>query len=139
GRPSSGAEDHYTQLEKRARKLETYEFGDHWAEIEGSGDTAIVTWGSITAVVREARDRLKEKTGKDIKVISLRLLMPAQTEKFAAALEGVDTVLVIEQSHSKQFYRYLRAFFDLPRSVRVINKPGPLPFRPGELLTEIEA
>jgi len=65
------------------------------------------------------------------------LLAPAQTERFAAALDGVQRVLVLEQSHSQQFYRYLRAHYDLPRDLRVLSRPGPLPLRPGEVLAQI--
>jgi len=47
-------------------------------------------------------------------------------------------VLVVEQSHSRQFYRYLRAYYDLPREVRIFNRPGPLPVRPAEILDRIQ-
>jgi 2-oxoglutarate ferredoxin oxidoreductase subunit alpha len=54
GTPSSMSRDHLAQMAKRRDKLLTYDFRDNWAEIEGDGDTAIVTWGSSTSVVREA-------------------------------------------------------------------------------------
>ena len=57
----------------------------------------------------------------------------------AAALEGVKRLLVVEQSHSQQFYRYLRAAYDLPAEVRVFNRPGPLPFRPDEIIRQLSA
>jgi len=132
GRPSSQAEDHLVQLEKRNRKLETFDYGEHWAEIEGEGEVAIVTWGSCTGPAREARARA-EATGLKARLVSLRLLAPAQTAKFKKALAGVKRVLVVEQSHSRQFYHYLRAHYDLPREVKVFNQPGPLPIRPGHV------
>ena len=138
GRPSSGDEDHAAQLDKRARKLELFDYGDHWADIEGDGPLAIVTWGSCAGPVREARARAKAN-GIATRMISLRLLAPTQEDHFAEALEGVDRVLVVEQSHSKQFYRYLRAHYELPRDVRVLSRPGPLPIRPGEVLDCIQA
>ena len=49
------------------------------------------------------------------------------------ALNGVKRILVVEQSHGGQFYRYLRAHYDLPADVRVLNRPGPLPIRPSEI------
>jgi 2-oxoglutarate ferredoxin oxidoreductase subunit alpha len=55
----------------------------------------------------------------------------------AAALDGVKRMLVVEQSHSRQFYRYLRAAYDLPGEVRVFNRPGPLPFRPAEIIAQL--
>ena len=138
GRPSSGNEDHAAQLDKRARKLELFDYGDHWADIEGDGPLAIVTWGSCAGPVREARARAKAN-GIATRMVSLRLLAPTQEDHFAEALEGVDRVLVVEQSHSKQFYRYLRAHYELPRDVRVLSRPGPLPIRPGEVLDCIQA
>ena len=44
----------------------------------------------------------------------MRLIAPALPEKLDAALAGVRHVLVVEQNHGAQFYRYLRALFDLP-------------------------
>ena len=138
GRPSSGNEDHAAQLDKRTRKLELFDYGDHWADIEGDGPLAIVTWGSCAGPVREARARAKAN-GIATRMISLRLLAPTQEDHFAEAIEGVDRVLVVEQSHSKQFYHYLRAHYELPRDVRVLSRPGPLPIRPGEVLDCIQA
>ncbi len=68
-----------------------------------------------------------------MRLISLRLLAPMQTAKFGKALAGVKRVLVVEQSHSQQFYHYLRAHYDLPKEVKVFNRPGPLPIRPAHV------
>ena len=57
GIPSSGARDHAAQLAKRERKLLGHEYGEYWADIEGDGDTAVVTFGSSTGPVREALAR----------------------------------------------------------------------------------
>lgn len=138
GRPSSGNDDHAAQLDKRSRKLELFDYGQHWADLEGRGPLAIVTWGSCAGPAREARARA-QAAGIETRLICLRLLAPAQEERFAAALDGVERVLVIEQSHSRQFYRYLRAHYDLPRDVRVLSRPGPLPIRPGEVLETLQA
>ncbi len=132
GTPSSQAHDHVAQLDKRQRKLENFDYSDHWAEIDGDGEIAVVTWGSSTAPIREAIAAARDR-GAKIKLIALRLIAPAQPQKFAAALAGVKRVLVIEQSHSGQFWRYLRAHYDLPGEVTPIFRSGPLPFRPGEI------
>jgi 2-oxoglutarate ferredoxin oxidoreductase subunit alpha len=138
GTPSSLPEDHYAQLEKRERKIRDFDYGEHWAELEGMGSTAVITWGSATGPVREALSRLREQ-GSDVRLISLRLLAPERPRQMAAALEGIDRLLVVEQSHSRQFYRYLRAAYELPRDTRVFNRPGPLPFRPAEIIQQITA
>jgi 2-oxoglutarate ferredoxin oxidoreductase subunit alpha len=136
GAPSSLPEDHYSQLEKRQRKINDFEYGQHWADLEGNGDTAVITWGSTTGPVREALSRLKEQ-GEGVRLIALRLLAPERPSDMAAALKGVKRLLVVEQSHSRQFHRYLRAAYDLPAGTRVFNRPGPLPFRPGEIIGQL--
>ena len=67
----------------------------------------------------------------------LRLLAPVQPQLFEQALRGVQQVLVVEQNHGAQLYRYLRAMLDLPGRPRTFHKPGPLPLRPGELVSWI--
>ena len=108
GTPSSQASDHLAQLEKRQRKLTALECAEHWASVEGDGDIAVVTWGSCTAPVREAFARARAD-GVKARLVSLRLLSPAQPERLTRALEGVKRVLVVEQSFGGQFFRYLRA------------------------------
>ncbi len=46
-------------------------------------------------------------------------------------------LLVVEQNHTGQLYRYLRAMVDLPGRPKSFHRPGPLPLRPGELATWI--
>ena len=132
GTPTSGAADHLAQLDKRRDKLEQFNFGDHWASIEGKGDLAVITWGSLTGAVREAAGRAAAD-GIDVRMIAPRLLAPVQPERLAAALTGVKRILVVEQTHSGQFHRYLRAHYDLPAPVRVLHRPGPLPIATGEI------
>ncbi len=136
GAPSSLPEDHFAQLEKRERKIIDFDYGEHWADLEGSGETAVITWGSTTGPVREALSRLREQ-GEDVRLIAIRLLAPERPVEMAAALKGVKRLLVVEQSHSKQFHRYLRAAYDLQAEVRVFNRPGPLPFRPNEIIEQL--
>jgi 2-oxoglutarate/2-oxoacid ferredoxin oxidoreductase subunit alpha len=129
GTPSSQASDHLAQMDKRASKLAQLDPGDAWASVEGDGETALVTFGSCTGPAREALARI----GNGIRLVSLRLLSPAQPGRLKQALAGVKRVLVLEQNHSGQFLRYLRAEYDLPGEVRSLRRPGPLPFRPAEI------
>ncbi len=132
GTPSSQAADHLAQMDKRARKLAQLDPGDAWADIEGEGEVAVITFGSCTGPVREA---LSQK--KKIKLVSLRLLSPVQPARLKAALEGVKRVLVVEQNHGGQFLRYLRSEYELPAEVKSLRRPGPLPFRPAEILAAL--
>jgi 2-oxoglutarate/2-oxoacid ferredoxin oxidoreductase subunit alpha len=138
GIPSSQSRDHGTQLDKRERKLLQYDYGRWWADVEGDGDAAVMTFGSTTAAVREAVLRAAGQ-GVKVRLIAMRLLAPAQPERLAEALDGVTRVLVVEQNHSAQFYRYLRSVYDLPGKPASFHRPGPLPLRPGELMDAILA
>ncbi len=132
GTPSSQASDHLAQLDKRRRKLASIDYGDYWADVEGEGELAVITFGSCTGPVREAFARAKDD-GLSARLISLRLLSPVQPERLAAALAGVKRALVIEQNHGAQFLRYLRAEYDLAPQLTSFHRPGPLPFRPEEI------
>lgn len=138
GRPSSAAEDHAAQLDKRQRKLVNFNYGSHWADIEGDSELAIITWGSVTAQVREALDKLSAEGCAGIRLISIRLLAPALPEAFADAMTGVTGVLVVEQTHSGQFLRYLRAHYGLPGQVQVLHRAGPLPIQVEEICSRIK-
>ena len=132
GTPSSQATDHVAQLDKRRRKLELHDYGDLWADIEGAGDLAVVTFGSTTGAVREALRRLGT-AAHGIKLISLRLLAPLQSERLAEALAGVRKLLVIEQNESGQLFHYLRGGMALPTETSSLRKPGGQQFNPGEI------
>ncbi len=137
GVPSSTAEDHLAQLEKRRRKIEDFDYGDAWASIDGDGDVAIVTFGSMSGPVLEAARRL-DPAGERIRVVTMRLIAPARPDDLAAALDGVDRVLVVEQSHGAQFHHYLKAHFGLGDEADVFHRPGPLPIRPSEIEAKLK-
>jgi 2-oxoglutarate ferredoxin oxidoreductase subunit alpha len=142
GTPSSQARDHRVQLDKRERKLALYDYGPRWADVEDAGsqaaNAAVITFGSVTGTVREAVARAAAQ-GVYVRLIALRLLAPALPERLAQALAGVTRVLVVEQNHGAQLYRYLRAMFDLPARPASFHRPGPLPLRPAELTAAIVA
>jgi len=132
GTPTSGAADHLAQLDKRRDKLDQFNFGDHWASVEGAGDLAVITWGSLTGAAREAIASLAAD-GIDVRLVAPRLLAPVRSQQMAAALAGVKRILVVEQTHGGQFHKYLRAHYDLPAPARVFHRPGPLPITAGEI------
>ena len=136
GTPSSRAADHQAQLDKRRDKLLRHDYGSAWAEVEGEGDVAVLTWGSAAGPVREAVAQARVQ-GLAVKAIVLRLLAPAQPARLTALLAGVRRVLVVEQSHSQQFAGYLRAHYLLPADLRILNQPGPLPIRPAAVLAQL--
>ena len=134
--PSSAASDHYAQSNKRADKLTHFNYGAHWADIEGDSNLAVITWGSTTCAVREALTRLRAE-GIELKLIAPRLLLPAQPERFTNAIADVDRIIVIEQNHGGQLYQLLRANYELPDDVQTFHRSGPVPLRPGEIAARL--
>jgi 2-oxoglutarate ferredoxin oxidoreductase subunit alpha len=136
GHPSTTASDHVMQLSKRLRKITDFDYGKHWAEIDGHGETAIITWGSVYGTVRETVEKMSDWQDK-FRLIGIRLLAPHRPKDLAAALQGVKRILVVEQSHTGQFHDYLRAKYDLPGETRSLSEPGPLPISPHTLYDQI--
>ncbi|HET9337562.1 MAG TPA: 2-oxoacid:acceptor oxidoreductase subunit alpha [Casimicrobiaceae bacterium] len=138
GTPSSGARDHRVQLDKRERKVSGFDYGERWADVEGDGALAVITFGSSTAPVREAIARARA-SGVHAKLVALRLLAPVLPQAFERALDGVRHVIVVEQNHGAQLFRYLRGNVDLPGRPESFHRPGPLPLKPSELAAAITA
>lgn len=136
GAPSSTRHDQKAQMDKRLRKIEGFDYGDHWGVTEGSGDTVILTWGSLTGAAREALDQLAED-GIDARLVSLRQILPFPGAALTAALDGARRVLVVEQNHSGQFHRHVRSHIDLPFEIRHLNREGPDLIGPDEIANEI--
>jgi 2-oxoglutarate ferredoxin oxidoreductase subunit alpha len=136
GHPSSAARDHHAQLDKRRRKLETHDFGARWALIEGDGANAIIAWGSTVGPVREAIARLAGE-GIRCRLIAPRVLAPVQRARLAAALAGATRAIVVEQNQTAQLWRLLRGECELPVALASFARPGPLPFRPAEVVARL--
>jgi 2-oxoglutarate/2-oxoacid ferredoxin oxidoreductase subunit alpha len=134
--PSSQSRDHLLQLDKRERKLVRHDYGGRWADVEGEGSLAVITFGSSSGPVREAVQRAADQ-GVAVRLIVLRLLAPLQPEVVEVALAGIERVMVIEQNHSAQLLRYLRGAIDLPGKPASFHRPGPLPLRPGDVCAAI--
>ncbi len=137
GTPSSMAKDHAAQLEKRRRKLLDFDYGPWWAEIRGAGPLAplaLVTWGSATGAVVEAAERLTA-AGHPTRAIALRLIAPLRHADLAQALDGAERVLVVEQNQGAQLFHYLHGEQALPAGAHSFARPGPLPLRPGDIVT----
>ncbi|HVN42665.1 MAG TPA: hypothetical protein VMT50_07755, partial [Steroidobacteraceae bacterium] len=132
GTPSSQAADHALQLDKRRRKLEEADYGSQWADIEGDGDLAVITFGSCTGPLREALTSARAD-GVNARLISLRILAPVRSRHLEEALAGARKALVVEQNHAGQLFKYLRAECRFPCETSSLRKPGGSQFTPGEL------
>ena len=137
GTPSAAQSDHRLQLDKRQRKLTSFDFGTEWGEIDGSGKLALIAFGSCAAVIREAAAALAE-AGCPARTLALRLLAPLQVRAVEAALEGCDRIVVVEQNHGAQLFHYLRGQLGSTTPTDSYARPGPNPIDPAELAAHIQ-
>jgi len=137
GIPSSLNRDHAQQSEKRLRKLQDFDYGEHWAVQRGHGPACLLTWGSASGAVFEAAERLTA-AGRPTRVVALRLLAPLRVDALREALAGAESVLVVEQNQSGQCFHYLRSHDVLPPHARFFGHAGPLALRPGEIIAELD-
>lgn len=137
GAPSTSGADQLEQMDKRRRKIEAFDYGVHWGEVFGEGETVILTWGSLTAPAREAQRRLAAE-GIAVKVVAPRLISPFPHAGLGEALRGARHLLVAEQSHGGQFLSYLRANIALPGELRHFGRPGPQLIKAREITQQIK-
>lgn len=136
GIPVSGASAHAAQIQKRAKKLEQLEPRALWGETWGEGDTAIVTFGSAVGAAREAARRLAAG-GRPTRLIALRQISPLPIKELHKALEGAGQVFVLEQNHGAQLFHHLLGHRAIGFDAHSIARPGPLPFRPAEIVAHV--
>ncbi len=136
GLPASGAAAHVAQINKRARKIASFDPGDYWGESWGDGDIAVLAIGSTVGPAREAARRLAAM-GHQVRVIALRVLSPLPIEPIARALAGVRRIIVVEQNHSAQLYHHLVGQKAIPPGAESVARPGPRPFLSSEIASYV--
>ncbi len=134
--PSSQPSDHLEQMNKRLRKFDAADYRGLWADVDGSGEYAVITFGSCTGPVREAAARVADG-GVEIRVVSMRLLSPLRPELLSAALQGVRKIRVIEQNHSGQLFHYLRGHCELEAEISGLHRAGALQLRVDEIRRDL--
>jgi 2-oxoglutarate ferredoxin oxidoreductase subunit alpha len=139
GAPTASGEVHARMNEKRARKLEPLKRRRDLFEVEGdpTAPLALVAWGSVAGVAREALDRARAE-GVQAKLLVPRLLYPVAEEIYREFFATVAAGLVVEQSHQGQLYRLLRMFVDLPPGVRPFSRSGANPIAPAEVAERLQ-
>ncbi len=135
GAPTASGETHARMNEKRLGKLEPLKQRRDLFLIEGDprAALAVVAWGSVAGVAREAV-RLARQEGIDVKLLVPKLLYPVAEEIYGEFFKGVESGLVVEQSHQGQLYRLLRMFVDLPRGMAPLARSGSVPILPSAIV-----
>lgn len=139
GWPVSSSGAHQEQSIRRTRKLDALAVEESWIECCGdpSARLGIIGWGSTRGVVWEAVDAARA-AGISIKGIVPHLLFPPQPQLMHCLFEGLDILYVAELSSMRQFYHYLRAFYQLPPRVIPIARAGGMPLRTSEVLAAMK-
>jgi 2-oxoglutarate ferredoxin oxidoreductase subunit alpha len=93
--------------------------------------------GSVTATALEAQAAMAA-AGREVAVLSLRLLAPLPTKQLATLLSSATRLLVVEHNHGAQLWHYLRSL--LPQLVfESLALPGPAAIQPRDIDTALEA
>jgi 2-oxoglutarate ferredoxin oxidoreductase subunit alpha len=97
-------------VEKRGRKFETVVKDIEPPELEGPEDAQVtlVGWGSTYGVIKEAVALLKEQ-GVIVNQLPIKWIVPFHGEAIVEILSRSKQVIVVENSYSGQFYRYMRS------------------------------
>jgi 2-oxoglutarate ferredoxin oxidoreductase subunit alpha len=97
-------------VEKRARKFVGVAADVPAPALEGPSDAQVTLlgWGSTYGVIREAIEMLAEK-GVVANQLAIKWLVPFHSDIVAGILSESNRVLIVENSYSGQFARYLRS------------------------------
>ena len=97
-------------VEKRARKIANVAEQIPAPELAGpaDADVTLIGWGSTQGVIKEAIEQLAEK-GVTANQLAVRWIVPFHSQAVVDAVNGAKRTIIVENSFSGQFYRYLRS------------------------------
>jgi 2-oxoglutarate ferredoxin oxidoreductase subunit alpha len=138
GNPTASGKIHEIMNAKRFKKLAPLKRRRDLFHVEGNPDAALalVAWGSVAGVAREAYARSKAD-GLDVKLLVPWLVYPIAEEIFHEFFASVKAGFVVEQSYQGQFYRLLRMFVDVPPGVKPLCRSGANPIPPREVMNAL--
>lgn len=140
GNPTASGKTHAAMNEKRFRKLAPLTRRRDLFHVEGpaSSPLALVAWGSVAGVCREAFETARAQ-GLDVKLLVPWLLYPVAEEIYRDFFASVRAGFVVELSHQGQLYRVLRMFVDVPSGVAPLCRSGANPFQPQEIVERLRS
>jgi 2-oxoglutarate ferredoxin oxidoreductase subunit alpha len=89
----------------------------------GSGDIAIVSWGSTKGAILDAMEKLAAE-GTKVKFIQVRLMSPFPSELVKSMLKEAKTIVDIEMNHSGQLGSLLRQHTGIEADYKVVKYNG---------------
>ncbi|MEE8249785.1 MAG: 2-oxoacid:acceptor oxidoreductase subunit alpha [Gammaproteobacteria bacterium] len=99
-----------SMVEKRARKIANLADKIAPPTLEGPADAEVtlIGWGSTHGVVKEAVEQLAEK-GVTANHLSIRWIVPFHAQAITDVINNAKRTIIVENSYSGQFHRYLRS------------------------------
>ena len=97
-------------VEKRARKIANVIEQIPAPALQGPGDAdvTLIGWGSTEGVIREAIEQLAGK-GITANQLAIRWIVPFHAQAVIDAVSRARRTIIVENSYSGQFYRYMRS------------------------------
>lgn len=89
----------------------------------GSGDIAIVSWGSTKGAILDTMEKLAAE-GIKIKFIQVRLMSPFPSELVKSMLQGCKVVVDIEMNHTGQLGSLLRQHTGIEADYQIVKYNG---------------
>jgi 2-oxoglutarate ferredoxin oxidoreductase subunit alpha len=125
-------------VDKRARKFSN--LLDHLPvpKLEGpaQAEVTLVGWGSTWGVIREAALRLNQE-GISANYLQFKVLSPFHTKIAQEILEKSTRIVVVENNHSGQFARHLRAETGIAANGHIRKYDGE-PFEPKHIVAGVK-
>ena len=125
-------------VEKRGRKMQ--DIFEHVAapEIEGQedADVTLVGWGSTYGAIHEALEQLKVE-GITANHLPIKWIVPFHVKEITDILSNSKKVIVIENSYSGQFFRYMRSETGLNVDAHIRKYDGE-PFMPHQVANGVQ-
>ncbi len=139
GRPTSDFKIHQMMNEKRFRKLKGIVRDVNFMRVYGPKDAkvGVLAWGSSKGAVRNAVSVLNEQ-GYKVRGIIPQVLFPLAVDKLNGYLEGLERLLIVELSYSKQFLNVLKTQMELPPGTVHYGRSGAQPLGVGEVVEQVE-
>jgi 2-oxoglutarate ferredoxin oxidoreductase subunit alpha len=116
-----------SMMEKRMSKLDLAirEIPDEDKAVEyGSGDVAIVSWGSTKGVILDTIEKLNEEGINNVKFVQVRLMHPFPSELVSKMIAGSKKLIGIEMNYSAQLGLLLRQNTGRDYDYRIVKYNG---------------
>ncbi len=125
-------------VEKRARKFQDIVREIAPPQIEGPEDAEVTLmgWGSTEGVIREARQLLADR-GLTVNQLAIKWIVPFHVDAVTEIVNSAKKVIIVENNHSGQFYRYMRSETGLSVDAHIRKYDGE-PFMPHHIADGVQ-